>query len=119
MTTTVERFETGPRIRSRIVRHNGLVYVCGLTAASDIGKVTQQTQEALARVDGLLAGAGTDKTRIPTALIYSRSMSDFVSMNKLWEAWMPIGAAPAAHYCRGRAGSPELLVENIHRRRGR
>ncbi|MGY3146452.1 enamine deaminase RidA (YjgF/YER057c/UK114 family) [Bradyrhizobium sp. USDA 3397] len=94
MTTTIERFETGQRM-SRIVRHNGLVYLSGQTAASGAGDVVQQTQEALARVDGLLARTGTDKTRILSSLIHLRSMSDFRSMNTVWEAWMPVGAAPA------------------------
>ncbi|KRQ08990.1 RidA family protein [Bradyrhizobium manausense] len=110
MTTTIERFETGPRM-SRIVRHNGLAYLCGQTAASGVGDVAQQTQEALARVDGLLARAGTDKTRILSALIHLRSMSDFRSMNTVWEAWMPIGAAPARTTVGAALAAPELPVE--------
>lgn len=119
MTTTIERLETGPRM-SRIVRHNVVVYLCGLTAASGVGNVTQQTQEALARVGGLLAVAGTAKTRILTALIHLRSMSDFVSMNKVSEAyWCGPGAhhcRGSAHHCRGSAGSARTTCRNIHRR---
>ncbi|MBB4264347.1 RidA family protein [Bradyrhizobium sp. CIR3A] len=110
MTARIERFETNPRM-SRVVCHNSLVYLCGQTAASGVGDVTQQTEEALARVDALLARAGTDKTRILSALIHLRSMSDFTSMNTVWEAWMPTGSAPARTTVEATLAAPELLIE--------
>ena len=48
-------------IISRAVAHGDRVYVCG-TTGDPTGDVTAQTRQALARIDELLARAGTDKT---------------------------------------------------------
>jgi enamine deaminase RidA (YjgF/YER057c/UK114 family) len=72
----IKRFETGPRMSQAVV-HNGTVYLAGQVgeAGSD---VTEQTKQALAEVDRLLALAGTDKTRILSAQIWLADMADFL-----------------------------------------
>lgn len=107
MTTTIEGLEVGPLI-SRIVRHKGLVYLCAQIAASGVGDVTERTRECSARVDRLLTQAETYKTRIVSALIHLGSMSDFESMNKVREGWIPAAAEPARTEARSVAA--ELLV---------
>ena len=52
----IERHEIGTRM-SKIVKHNGTVYLCGQVGAGDT--VTEQTQDCLARVDALLKQAGS------------------------------------------------------------
>jgi len=109
--SSIERFETGPRM-SKIVRHGGLVYLCGQTARGTApGDVMRQTEETLARIDGLLAQAGSDRTQLISVLIHLRSMQDFAAMNRVWEAWLPAGCAPARTTVEAALASPELLVE--------
>lgn len=111
MNAMIERKHTNARM-SKIVRCGEFVFLCGQTAnGTDIPDIAGQTREVLARVDTLLAEAGSDKTRLLTATIYLKDIADFAAMNKEWEAWMPQGAAPARTTVEARLASPHLLVE--------
>jgi enamine deaminase RidA (YjgF/YER057c/UK114 family) len=111
MNTSIERFHSGPRM-SKIVRHAGVIYLCGQTSggspARDAG---EQTREVLARIDALLAEAGSGRERILAATVHLREMADFAAMNREWEAWLPAGAAPARTTVEARLAAPELRVE--------
>jgi enamine deaminase RidA (YjgF/YER057c/UK114 family) len=66
----IQRFETGARL-SKVVVHGDTVYLAGLTADKTSGQsVAAQTQEILAAIDGLLAKAGTDKSKLVQATIW-------------------------------------------------
>ena len=49
---TIERFENGPRF-CRVLSHNGIVYLAGMTADDLSGDTAQQTREVLAKIDSL------------------------------------------------------------------
>lgn len=111
MTTKIERLDVTARM-SRIVRHAGIVYLCGQTATGAAAPdVAQQTREALTRVDSLLEKAGSDRSRILSALIHLRDMRDFSAMNEVWESWIPFGMAPARTTVEARLADAELLFE--------
>ncbi len=112
MSMQIERFHTGPRM-SKIVRHAGLVYLCGQTSSGrpDAQDIESQTREMLARADALLTEAGSSRERILAATIHLRDMGDFAAMNAVWEAWLPAGTAPARTTVEARLATPELLVE--------
>ncbi|CAL8481243.1 RidA family protein [Caballeronia sp. S22] len=111
MTTQIERIDVTPRM-SKIVRHENIVYLCGQTAkGAAAGDVVHQTHEVLSRVDTLLAKAGSDRSRILTAMIFLRNIRDFAAMNEVWESWVPAGAAPARTTVQAHLASEELLVE--------
>ncbi|MDO9418317.1 RidA family protein [Pararhizobium sp.] len=107
----IKRFETGPRM-SQAVTHNGTVYLAGQVgeAGSD---VTEQTKQALASVDKLLADAGSDKTRILSATIWLADMADFPKMNAVWDAWAPQGHTPARATGEAKLATKDYLVEVI------
>lgn len=108
---TIERFHTVPRM-SKMVRHAGLLYLCGQTSVgSPALGIEAQANEMLDRVDALLVEAGSSRGRILAATIHLRDMSDFAAMNRIWEAWLPAGAAPARTTVEARLAAPELLVE--------
>ncbi|MFT4067938.1 RidA family protein [Paraburkholderia sp.] len=111
MTADIERIETTTRM-SRVVKHSGIVYLCGQTAvgASPAG-IEAQTREALSRVDALLVKAGTDRSRILTALVHLRDIADFAAMNEVWEAWLPPNTAPARTTVEAKLAAPDLLFE--------
>lgn len=107
----IKRIETGKRM-SQAVIHNGTVYLAGQVgeAGSD---VSEQTRQALAEVDRLLALAGTDKTRILAAQVWLADMADFAKMNAVWDAWVAPGHAPARATGESKLATPDYLVEVI------
>lgn len=109
--TPINRTHSNARM-SKLVTFGDLVFLCGQTAGgSDITDMAGQTAEALRRVDILLQEAGTDKSKVLTALIHIKSMDDFAAMNAGWDAWVPHGAAPARTTVEARLATPNLLFE--------
>ena len=61
---TIQRFDTGPRM-SQVVVHGDTVYLAGVVASNAAGEsVTKQTQDILSIIDGHLAKAGSDKSKL-------------------------------------------------------
>lgn len=106
----IERIETKQRM-SRIVKHNGTIYLCGQVCADATKDITEQTQTMLDKVDALLLQAGSDRKHILSATIYLKDMSYFAEMNKVWDAWVPEGYAPARACVEGKMAREALLVE--------
>ncbi len=106
----IERQHTGTRM-SKIVKHNGVVYLCGQVGAGD--SVAEQTRDCLARVDALLEEAGTDKRHILQAIVWVADMADFDEMNAVWDAWVPEGHAPARACGEAKLARDVLKVEVI------
>ena len=106
----IERIGTGQRM-SKIVKHNGVAYLCGQVGDGD--SVTAQTQDCLARVDALLEQAGSSRDRMLQAIIWLADMADFAEMNAVWDAWVPAGQAPARACGEAKLASSELRVEVI------
>ncbi len=106
----IERIETGRRM-SKIVRHNGVAYLAG--QVGDGATVAEQTADCLARVEALLAKAGSSPERMLQAVIWLSDMADFAEMNAVWDAWVPEGHAPARACGEARLARPELKVEII------
>ena len=111
MNTDIPRHGIGPRM-SEAVAYNGILWVAG-----QLGKpgasVTDQTQQALAEVDRILAEAGTDKTRILSAQIWLADMATFAEMNVAWDAWVPQGHTPARATGEAKLATPDYKVEVI------
>ncbi len=109
--TDIRRLHSGKRI-SRVVVHNGIVYLAGIIALKKRGQsVAEQTTDVLALVDRLLAEAGTDKTRLLTATVWLADMRKAEEFNLVWDEWVPDGGAPARATVEGRLTSPEHLVK--------
>lgn len=106
----IERLHTGRRM-SKIVRHNGTVYLCGQVGEGET--VAGQTADCLSRVDALLKEAGSDRAHILQAIVWLADMADFAAMNAVWDAWVPQGHAPARACGEARLARPALKVEII------
>ena len=74
---------------SRTVKYAGVVYVTGLTASDKTVDIGKQTEQILARLEELLTGAGTDKTRLLSANIFLSDMADKDGFNGVWTTWLP------------------------------
>ncbi len=108
---TIRRIDMGPRMSGAVV-HNGTVYLSGQvgTPGESVG---DQTREVLRAIDSLLAAAGTDKTRLLSATIWLADIADFSEMNRVWDAWVPKGQAPARATGESRLAAPGYKVEII------
>ncbi|WP_372886330.1 RidA family protein [Shimia sp.] len=106
----IERIETGTRM-SKIVKHNGVAYLCGQVGAGD--SVSEQTEDCLSRIEALLAQAGSSPERILQAIVWLADMADFAEMNAVWDGWVPAGHAPARACGEARLARADLKVEII------
>ena len=108
---TIKRIECGTRMSQAVV-NNGTVYVAGQVALDAPGKsVAEQTTAILARIDRLLADAGTDKTKLLQASIWLSDIGKFDEMNKVWDAWVAPGSAPARATVESKLAAPQYAVE--------
>src|SRR5476651_1697387 len=83
-------------IINQVTAHGGIVYVSGVTAhPARLGDVKQQTTEVLARIDALLAKAGTSKANLLAAQVWLTDMSLFTAHNDAWNVWVDPRNAPA------------------------
>jgi len=108
---TIERIETGTRM-SKAVIHGDTVYLAGFTASKALAVgVAEQTAEILAIIDAYLAKAGTDKSKLLKATIWLSDIRTVEEMNKVWDAWVPPGCAPARACVEALLQGPEKKVE--------
>lgn len=92
---TIQRFDVGPRMSQAVV-HGDTVYLAGVVAKTTAGEsVAKQTQEVLSIIDGHLAKAGSDKSKLLSATIYLTDMKTFAEMNAVWDGWVSAGNTPA------------------------
>lgn len=107
---TIERYEVGPRM-SQVVVHGGVAYLAGIVAENLVPSVADQTRQILAKIDRLLALAGSDKTRILKANIWLSDIGTFNEMNAVWDGWVAKGHTPARATVEARLAGPAYLVE--------
>jgi enamine deaminase RidA (YjgF/YER057c/UK114 family) len=109
--SSIEHLHSTSRM-SKIVRHAGLIYLCGQTSTgSDADGIEAQTNEVLGRIDALLEEAGSHKSRLLSVTIHLKSMDDFAAMNACWEGWLAGHAPPARTTVQALLASPALRVE--------
>lgn len=113
--TEITRLETAKRM-SKIVKHNGVAYLCGQVGNVSAGQEVsagEQTAQILTKVDALLAQAGSSKSQILQAIIWVSDMKHFAEMNAVWDSWVPEGHAPARACGEAKLARSELYVEII------
>lgn len=107
----IRRIDVGPRMSQAVV-HGGVVYTAGQVALRAPGaSITEQTRDILARIDELLAEAGTDKSKLLSATIWLTSMDDFAEMNAVWDAWVSPGHTPGRACVESKLAAPQFNVE--------
>lgn len=108
---TIKRIEPGPRMSQAVV-HGDVAYLAGQVAQEARGQsVTDQTRAILARIDVLLAQAGSDKTKLLSASIWLADMTTFGEMNAVWDGWVAPQNAPARATVEAKLAAPDFLVE--------
>ncbi len=104
----IKRIQPGDRMSQAVV-HNNIVYTAGQVAEG--ATVASQTKDILAKIDALLAEAGTSKENMLTATIWLSDISTFSQMNEVWDAWVIKGKTPARACVEAKLAREELFVE--------
>ena len=107
----ITRLGTERRRMSKIVIHNGTIYLCGQVAKDSNTDIKEQTHTMLEKVDDLLEQAGSDRKHILSATVYISDMKNFTAMNEIWDAWVIQDYSPARACVEASLARPELLVE--------
>ena len=110
MSEPIKRHISGP-VHSRIVEYGGLVYVAGTTADHRAADCKGQTEEILRKIDGFLATAGSDKSRLLQATVWLTDMREKEQMDAAWKAWIDPDNKPARACVESRLGTPDTRVE--------
>jgi enamine deaminase RidA (YjgF/YER057c/UK114 family) len=107
---TLKRHES-KGILSKAVEANGFVYTAGITADTPSKDIKGQTKEILDTIDRLLAGCGTDKSKVLSAMIWVTDIRNRDAMNEVYNAWTGGNDLPARACVEARLADPRLLVE--------
>jgi enamine deaminase RidA (YjgF/YER057c/UK114 family) len=107
---SIQRLNVGKRL-SEVVIHGNTIYLAGEVPDDTSKDITGQTEEVLAKIDGLLAKAGSDKSKLLSAQIFLPDMKDFAGMNIAWEKWVVPGQTPARATIEAKLANPAYKVE--------
>ncbi|MFA6964207.1 RidA family protein [Bosea sp. (in: a-proteobacteria)] len=108
---SIQRIAAGPRMAKAVV-HGDTVYLAGQVAGEAAGKsVAEQTADILGIIDGLLAEAGTDKSKLLMVNIWLADMSTFAEMNAVWDKWVVAGQTPGRATVEAKLAAPQFTVE--------
>lgn len=106
----VKRYECMGRM-SRVVEHNGVLYLSGHAAPASLKSVREQTEYIVNKLSAVLDQYGSDKEHILSAVIYLKDMSAFADMNAVWDQWIGMDNGPARTCVGAPMSSEDMLVE--------
>ena len=105
----IQRLNSNP-VMSAVTIHQQTVYLSGQVPDSTTLDIAGQTKEVLAKIDQLLALAGTDK-RLLSAQLFVKNLQDFPIVNELWVAWLQGCGTPARATIQADLVNPDWLIE--------
>lgn len=99
------------KMYSTAVEHNNTVYVAGQVADDTAQDVRGQTTQVLAKIDAILAQAGTNKSSLLSANVWLADLRNYDQMNECWFAWIDKNNLPARATVEAKLAQPSMLVE--------
>ena len=105
---SVTRHQVGPRMSQAVV-HGSTIYLAGQVAEGS--SVKAQTEAVLKKIDGLLAAAGSHKSKLLSATVYLANIGTWDEMNTAWDAWVDPANTPGRTTVEARLARPQYLVE--------
>lgn len=108
----IQRFEIGKRL-SEMAVYNGTIYLSGQIPEDTSVNIQGQTRQVLESIDGLLAQAGSDKSKVLHAQIFLPDLGDFAAMNEVWEAWVVPGHTPTRATVQAALANPKWKIEVV------
>ena len=107
----MEFFEGNGRM-SKVVKHNGVLYLCGQTGTPG-NNMKEQTAEVLKKVEDLLEKYGSAKKHSISAHIYIEDVAMFGDMNEVWDAWVVPGYEPTRAVLEASVNDKRKLLEVV------
>lgn len=107
---SILHYQPSPRFSEAVVA-NGFVFLAGQVPANPEADVAAQTENVLAQIDRILAECGSDKAHVCEAVIYLPDLADYDGMNRVWDAWVAEGKAPARACVEAKLANPAWKVE--------
>ncbi len=109
----IRRIAANPRMSGAVV-YGGIATLSGQVAIDHRGgAVADQVDEVLARIDALLAAAGSDRSRLLTAMILLSDMAVMPVLNAAWDQWIAPGCAPTRTSIQAVLASPDYALEIV------
>lgn len=87
MSDDIKHYESNDFL-SEFTTFNQIIFLAGQVPNNPEGGIESQTQEVFANIDKLLAQANSHKSRLLSAQIILKSLSDFEVVNTLWAEWL-------------------------------
>ena len=106
----IQKFNTN-EVMSAVTVFNQVVYLSGQVPKNTDNDVAGQTREILATIDELLALANTDKSRLLSAQLYIKNLSDFSTVKAIGIDWMNGCVAPSRATIQADLVNPNWLIE--------
>ena len=107
---TIIRHEPG-KFLAGAVEANGLVFLSGQVPQELDAGIESQTEQVLARIDALLAKAGSDRAKILSATIWLTDIRNREAMNSVWMRWIDPKNPPARATVEAKLADPRMLIE--------
>lgn len=107
---SIVRIDPGQRFASAVI-HGGIVFLAGHVAHDPDAGVREQTREILESIDGTLAKAGTDKSKLLSVQVWLADITHFDEMNAAWDAWVDPSNLPARATVEAKLASHIYKVE--------
>ena len=110
--SSITRYQPGERF-CQATTFGDLIFLAGQTAPEAGPDVRKQSEAICAKIDALLAEAGSDKRHVLIATNYLVDVADIGAMNEAWDAWCPADAKPARATVGSPLVNPDFLVEVV------
>lgn len=110
MTDTLTKIGGSARF-SAISIHNGQVHLAGQVSQLKDGDITEQSRDVFAKVDALLAEAGTSRENLISVQIWLADMADYAGMNAVWDEWVASVTPPTRVCVEARMAQPHYRIE--------
>lgn len=106
----IKRFQAGSRMSQAVVG-GGTVYIAGQVADDWNASIEEQTRQVLAKIDALLAEAGSEKSKLLAVNVFLPHIKDFDAMNSVYDTWIDPANPPARACVEARLADGSLRVE--------
>ncbi len=108
--TVTQRIQPGRRWSEMVIRGD-TIYLAGQIATNWEADAGAQADEVFARIDSLLAQAGSGKSEILSMQVWLSDLADYEAFNERYDHWVDPGNKPARATVQAKLIDPRLKVE--------